>query len=218
VAAGIAVELGLKKLLSPPERGKLTTVWSLSELQHPLIVTEGAQGIIIPKNARVVTAGQLPPDTASGQQVRTNAEVRGSFAVDSSNERALLFLGGMRKGALALWTVDENLIARLRSEFNRVWTRSLDYVENVTVAEVPGRANATVRMTGRVEDVVPYRDGFLLRLHDQGESVGVLVGERMNVAGRRVTVTGIVRPGSSGFTLVEALEVKPVGAPQVVSA
>jgi hypothetical protein len=208
VAAGIAVEFGLKKLLSPPEHSKLTSVWSLSELQAPLVVTTGPGDAPLPNGARVVTASQLPPGTA-GVKARTNREVRANFAVDAKNDRALLFLGGLHQRAVALWTVDERLISRLRAEFNRLWTRSLDYVEKVRIADVPSRPNATVQMMGRVQDVVPFKDRYLMRLADEGETIGVLVDQRMELAGRRVSVTGIVQPSTTGFPIVEALEVSP---------
>lgn len=208
VASGIAVELGLKKLLSPPDRGKLTTVWSLSELPRPLVVTTGVDDDVkIPSKAKVVTNRQMPSGTNA--EVRSNAQAAGNFAVDAEEDRAILFLGGVQKKALALWTVDDRLIARLRAEFNRLWTRSLDYVEDVDLADLPTRANATVRLHGRVEDVVPYQKGYLMRLRENGESVGVMIDENMRIVGRQVTVTGIVRPSSSGFTLLEALEVRP---------
>src|SRR5688500_15491520 len=82
VAAGFAVELGLKKLFAPPENSKLTTVWSLSELQSPEIVaTSLADGVDVPKSARVVASNKMPP-AKKEFQLRRNAEAKGSFALD----------------------------------------------------------------------------------------------------------------------------------------
>jgi hypothetical protein len=206
VAAGIAVEFGLKKLLSPPDNSKLTRVWSLSELQEPLIVTTSIEGVSVPKGAQVVTRETLPPGS-SHYRARTNGEVRGNFAVDAKNPRAVLFLGGIKKDSLALWTVDDSLITRLRAEFNRLWTRSLDYVEQVSIADAPKRANAAIEMTGHVQDVLPFKDRFMMRLTDKGETIGVILDKPMDVTGQRVTVKGIVKPSTSGFALVEAVEV-----------
>lgn len=207
VATGFAVELGLKKFFSPPDYSKLTSVWSLTELPSPLISATQLANVNVPKNARVVTATNL--QVARGAfDVRKNPEVQGCFAVDANLPRALLFLGGVEKGALALWTVDEKLIERLRAEFNRLWTRSTDYVEHVKLAEILEKANLTVQTEGTVQDIIPYRGHFLLRLTDDGNTVGVLVEKELPVHGKRVSVTGLVRTSSSGYPLVEALEVR----------
>lgn len=207
VAAGFAVELGLKKFLSPPESGKLTNVWSLTELASPLIVATQIADLAVPKASRMVTAHnlQVPQE---GFQVRKNGDAKGNFAVDAANNRALLFLGGIEPRALALWTVDEQVIERLRAEFNRLWTRSTDYIETVTVAEIPFKANHTVATRGTVQGIVPYRNRYLLRLADQGETVGVLVDRELPLHGARVEVVGVVKASGSGFPMVEAIEVK----------
>lgn len=207
VAAAIAVEFGLKKFLSPPENSKLTTVWNLNELPAPLVAARTLHGLTPPRNARVLSAGTYE-GTRDGFELRTNKEVRGNFAVDANANRALIFLGDMAPGTLALWTVDERLIERLRAEFNRLWGRSLDYVERVTIADIPKKANLSVLTEGTVADVVPYRGNYLLRLTDKGETVGVLVDRPLTMSGQRVAVTGIVRASSSGYPLIEALEVR----------
>ena len=102
----------------------------------------------------------------------------------------------------------EKLIERLRAEFNRLWTRSTDYVERAKVAEIPGKSNVTVETTGTVQDIIPYKGRYMLRLVEGGEAVGVLVDRELPVRGHRVTVKGIVRSSSSGYPLVEGLEVK----------
>lgn len=208
VAAGIAVELGLKKWFSAPDSSKLTTIWSLTELHAPEVVATSLHpGVEVPANARIVCAGDLPP-SKKGLNVRRNAESKGSFAIDSRRARALLFLGGIEKGSLALWTVDERMIERLRAEFNRLWTRSTDYVERASVAEIASKANVTVETRGIVQDVIPYKGKYMLRLTDRGDAVGVLVDNDLQVRGQKVLVKGIVRTSSSGYPMVEALEVK----------
>lgn len=210
VTAGFAVELGLKKLLSPPDSSKLTNVWSLTELPTPLIVATQIQDLALPKTAKLVTARalQVPRD---GFEVRTNAGARANFAVDATLPRALIFLSGIEKGTMALWTVDERLIERLRAEFNRLWTHSTDYVERVRLAEIPQKANLTVSTQGTVQGVVPYKGQYLVRLSDEGETVGVLVDREVHMTGTRVEVVGVVKTSSSGFPLVEAIEIRQPG-------
>jgi hypothetical protein len=207
IAAAIAVEFGLKKFLSPPENSKLTTVWALNELPAPLVAARTIQGITPPKNARVLSAGGFS-GSREGFELRTNRELKGNFAVDANANRALIFLGDLQPGTLALWTVDERLIERLRAEFNRLWGRSVDYVEKVQIADIPKKANLNVQTEGTVADVVPYRGNYLLRLTEHGETVGVLVDRPLSYQGQRVAVTGIVRASSSGYPLIEALEVR----------
>lgn len=210
VAAAIAVEFGLKKLLSPPDRSKLTQVWSLAEFPNALVAATSIHGVAPSKGARLLTAAKFDGER-NGFELRTNAELRGSFAVDAHAPRALLFLGPVEPGALALWTVDEKLIERLRVEFHKLWSRSTDYVERVPIEEVSKKANLTVETHGTVADIVPYRGNFLLRLTDHGETVGVLINRELPLTGRRVSVTGIVRASSSGYPLIDALEVRQAG-------
>jgi len=207
VAAAIAVEFGLKKFLSPPENSKLTTVWGLNELPNALIAARTINGVSPPKGARLLTAGAYA-GAREGFELRTSKELRGNFAVDASAKRALIFLGDMAPGTLALWTVDEHLIERLRAEFNRLWGRSVDYLERVAIADVPKKANLSVLTEGTVADVVPYRGNYLLRLTDRGETVGVLIDKPLQMAGQRVSVAGVVRSSSSGYPLIEAVEVR----------
>lgn len=208
VAAGIAVELGLKKWFSAPDSSKLTTIWSLTELSSPEIVATSLHaGVEVPASARIVCASDIPA-SRKGLNVRRNGEVKGSFAIDANRARAVLFLGGIEKGSLALWTVDERIIERLRAEFSRLWTRSTDYVERASVADIATRANATVETTGIVQDVIPYKGKYMLRLSDRGDAVGVIVDQDLQVRGQKVTIKGIVRTSSSGYPLLEALEVK----------
>lgn len=207
VAAAIAVEFGLKKFLAPPENSKLTTVWSLNELGQPLIAAHALSAVPVPKNARLLTNGAYAAER-TGFELRTSSELKGSFAVDANASRALLFLGDVTPGALALWTVDERLIDRLRAEFNRLWGRSTDYVERVLLADIPKKSNLSVVTEGVVADVVPYRGSYLLRLTDQGDTVGVLVDHQVPFQGKRVSVTGIVKTSGSGYPLIEALEVR----------
>lgn len=211
VAAGFAVELGLKKFFAPPEASKLTRVWSLKEMGSPLIAATRIDGIQVPTNARLVTAQNFPGQR-DGFELRTNPETGANFAVDANQPRALIFLDGVRPGSLAVWSVDERLIERLRSEFHRLWSRSTDYVERVSLAEIPRKSNATVETHGVVQSVVPYRGSYLLRLQDEGDTVGVLVERDLPLAGKRVHVTGIVRTSSSGYPLIEAVEVKAAAA------
>lgn len=210
-AAGIAVELGLKKLFSAPETNKLTTAWSLAEFPTPWVAAKTVESIKIPKNTRLVTA-QTYAGARDGFDLRKNPEVAGSFAVDANLPRGLLFLGDVKPGTLALWTVDERLIERLRAEFNRHWSRSTDHVERVAVGQVSGKPNLTIQTEGTVADVIPYRGNFLMRLTDGGETVGVMVDKELPLRGRRVSVTGVVRASSSGYPLVEAVEVQQVAA------
>lgn len=207
VAAGIAVELGLRKFLSPPENTKITRVWSLAEIPKPLIVARAMRDVPFPKNARVV-AGQKLDGERAGFDLRSNPEAVADFAVDAEQPRALLFLGGIQKGAMALWTVDERLIDRLRAEFNRLWSRSTDYIERVNVAELPGKANHAIETEGTVQDTVPFKGQYLMRLADKGETIGVLVDQDLHLTGKRVAIKGHVRASSSGYPLVEALEVR----------
>jgi len=181
----MAIELGWKKETST-QTCKLTDIWSLHELKNPLIVAEKIH-IIPPDNAKVVVANTI----LQKGNVKKHPGVRGNFALGEN--RALLFTGEIRRGELALWTIDDTIIKKLRNEFYRLWK---DSDEN-PVSASSSRPRDTekekedhIRIRGRVRATVPFRDGYLLRISTEDQVMGVMVDERLELTGKIVEVEG----------------------------
>jgi len=155
----------------------------------------------------MVTSGPVPAPS-SGIVGRVSDEVKGDFVVDAEQDRALLLMGGLRPGSLALITVDPKLVGALRGEYERLWNASREHVSKVKVGDVAARPNQVVETRGTVADVVPSGDGFLARLQDGSSGIGVRVAAPLD-RGAIVTVKGRVVKGPAGVPLIEALEVTP---------
>ena len=182
----MAIELGWKKETST-QTCKLTDIWSLHELKNPLIVAEKIH-IIPPDNAKVVVANTI----LQKGNVKKHPGVRGNFALGEN--RALLFTGEIRRGELALWTIDDTIIKKLRNEFYRLWK---DSDENPVSAPSPlprdteeEKKDDHIRIRGRVRATVPFRDGYLLRISTEDQVMGVMVDERLELTGKIVEVEG----------------------------
>jgi len=182
----MAIELGWRKETSN-ETCKLTDIWSLHELKNPLIVAEKLH-MAPPENAKVVVANTI----LQKGNVKKHPGVRGNFALGEN--RALLFTGEIKRGELALWTIDDAIIKKLRNEFHRLWG---DTDESHVSASLPlplstreEEKEERIRIRGRVRATVPFRDGYLLRISTEDRVMGVMVDERLELAGKMVEVEG----------------------------
>lgn len=210
VVAAIAVELGLKKLFSPPSNTKVTSSWRLDEFEAPLVVALDAASTSYPPGSEVVTAGGVDPQGFRGRTFRRNPNARANVVIDRARDRALLFMGPVEPGTLALATVDRDLVGRLRGEHRRLWETGSEYVEEMPLGEVVGRHGVSVRTRGRVQEIVPYRERHLMRLTDGKQVLGVLVDAPLDLVQQDVVVTGRLIRGTSGYTVLDADEVRLV--------
>ncbi|MDI6707758.1 MAG: hypothetical protein QME47_01525 [Candidatus Thermoplasmatota archaeon] len=124
MATLLMVEIGLKKILPWGETSRLTSIWSLEDIKgtKPLaFVAEDIEGVEIPKGSLVVVKGDKIP-YSKDSRIAKNPAVNTNFAV--GEDRALIFSGVPRYGTLAVWTTNPKIIARLGSEFNRLWSES----------------------------------------------------------------------------------------------
>jgi len=110
--------------------------------------------------------------------------------------RALLFTGEIKRGELALWTIDDTIIKKLRKEFYRLWGDSDESpasspLQLITEDE---EQEEHIRIRGRVRATVPFRDGYLLRISTEDRVMGVMVDERLELTGKLVEVKGQLTP------------------------
>jgi hypothetical protein len=185
VAISMAIELGWRKE-DTQETCKLTDNWSLHELKNPLIVAEKLM-MPFPQDAKVVTATKILQEG----DIKQHDGVRGNFAVGEN--RALVFTGEIKKGELALWTIDEAIMKKLRNEFYQLWGDTDKIPRPAISTRTPGaleKEENLIRVQGRVRATVPFRDGFLLRISTEDRVVGVMVDERLDLKGKIVEVEG----------------------------
>jgi hypothetical protein len=182
----MAIELGWRKETSN-QTCKLTDIWSLHELKNPLIVAEKLH-ITPPENAKVVVANTI----LQKGNVKKHPGVRGNFALGEN--RALLFTGDIKRGELALWTIDDTIIKKLRNEFHRLWGDAPENLISASISPIPSTEEDTkeehIRIQGRVRAIVPFRDGYLLRISTEDRVMGVMVDEHLELTGKMVEVKG----------------------------
>lgn len=215
---GVGLTLALMRLrntspkteLEAPAPFKLTSSWRLSELQASTIVARDVE-VEIPADATVIVAGQVEAQALASAKVLQVAAVAGEFALDATNSRALLFLGGVREGALALSSTDAALIQRLRAEATSLAQHGAPYFERRTVGQLAGRVGIEIETQGTVQDVLPYHGAFLLRLEDQGHALGVqLEKEPTELKGARVLVRGRLTKDKGGYPVLQASELRRI--------
>lgn len=193
---------------APSGLPRLTSTWRLSELDAPLVVARDVD-VDVPAGTRIVASGQVAAEAFAGAQVRQTAAVTAEYAVDPAGRKALLFLGGLRPGALAMPCTDRDLVSRLAAEATALWERAEPYVERRGLAEAAGRTGIAVETQGTVLDVLPYQGAYLLRLEDNGQVLGVRVErEASELKGQRIVVRGQVGKDKGGYPVLLASDLR----------
>lgn len=187
---------------------KLTTGWRLSELRDPVLVGRDID-LHVPAGIQVVSSGLVTPQIQATCELRQVPDVRAEFALDTEQGRALLFVGGLRAGAMGLLTSDPDIIGRLDAEYRTLWAAGEPYIERRRISELAGRTGVTVEVDGVVQDVLPVKDRFLIRLEDQGAIIGVSVEkDASELVGDRIRVQGRLDKGPSGYPVVLASDIR----------
>lgn len=211
IAVGVVVEVTGRGREKAPEPHKLTTAWRLSELQEPVLVARDVLDVEVPPGTEVLASGLVDPKVQAACRVREVPPVRAEFALDRKQRRAILFLGGVQQGSMALLTVDDALLARLETEYRRLADRSADYVERFRISELGGRSGVVVETEGLVQEVLPWKQRWMMRLEDHGHIIGVAVEkDPSELKERRVRVRGRLDKDQAGYAVIEAVEVRTV--------
>jgi hypothetical protein len=137
--------------------------------------------------------------------------VAAEVAIDAKRGKAILFLSGVRPGALALVTVEPELVARLAADAQGLWERSNPYLERRTLAEAAAAAGLVIETQGTVQDVLPYQGHFLLRLEEAGQVLGVQVDQDAEeLRGAKVLVRGRVMKDARGYPTLHASDLRRI--------
>lgn len=213
--AGSAAALGWffrqRNAAAEPARPRqtLTEGWRLRELKQPLLVAHDVEDLEVPPQTIVYASGTVHPSVLAACTVHQVPPVRTAFALDRDAGRALVFTGGVRDGSLALITEDPDLFGRLDTECRTIAARAASYVERLPVAALAGKAGVTVQTAGVVQEILPYRDQFMMRLEDQGAIIGVLVDrDPESLRDERILVEGRVEKPDNGYLVLHATDVR----------
>jgi hypothetical protein len=203
--------MGRARQTTPQVQSKLTTGWRISELADPVLVARDVLDVDVPAQCPIYASGVVSPELVKRGTVRQVPPVRTEFALDRKRARALIFTAGVRDDALALVTVDEELVSRLESEWRLLATRAGDYVERLRIQDLAGRTGVSVETRGLVKDVLPFRDRFMMRLEDEGHVIGVLVEKDPGaLRDERVLVRGGLRKDETGYPVIEAVDIRRI--------
>lgn len=216
LATALAFEFGIRDVRNP-EESKITSAWNLGEVSGvdpPMIMAQDVDGVRVPDGARVlVQAGNatLSSGVLRHGDVRMHPEVGVNFAL--GDQKALVFSGTLHPEAMAVSTAQDTILTRLKSEFDRLWDEAEPFVERVHIKDLPGRENVEVEVEGTVSQVTDYRGKTMLRVTQDGETVGVLAkGDELEaLEGSTVQVRGEFRR-EEGYHVIDADRIREVSS------
>ncbi len=199
VGAAAAIEMGQKWLTKKKVTTNLTHFWSVSEIDGPVVAAKEIEGVNFPAGTHIVTAAEPDSEITKRCKVRINGEVDANFIVGSN--RALILSGVLKPGTAALWTVDEEMIAALKNEFEHLWQGGSAAPESVTINEALAKGEGDIKVRGTVSLVTKYKDDYhILQISEEGgASVGILVDSfPEGITGKVIEVVGTIDPSYGG--------------------
>jgi len=120
VLVGLAIELGSKKTTQVTSASKRAKNWSLSEISNPKIMAEYLSDIEIPKNSKVIVKTYKNKELLAGIDAKEHKGIKGNFIV--GDDRALILSGPIREDEIGFWTVEKEIVEKLKQEFDEKWT------------------------------------------------------------------------------------------------
>lgn len=213
VATAIALEaMGRARAKAPSTPTvKLTSGWHLRELGAPIIVATDVLDVSVPDGCTIYASGVVDPEVLDRCEVHQVPPVRTEFAFDPERRRALVFTAGLREDTLALLSVEEGTLARLETEWRTLAGRAGEYVERLRIRDLAGKSGVTVETQGLVQDVVPWKERFMIRLEDDGHIIGVVVDKDPDaLREEKVLVKGTLRKDRTGYAVIEADEIRRI--------
>ena len=122
IVVGLAVEIGLKKVISKTPSSKHTKNWSIDEIPNPKIMAEYLSNVELPKNSRVLVNRYKDKDLLTGLNAREHRGIKGNFII--GDDRALILAGPVKKDEVGFWTVEEDIVKQLNQEFDEFWAEA----------------------------------------------------------------------------------------------
>lgn len=200
-----------KKTEEAGPKTKLTTGWTFRELGKPIIVARDILDMEVPEGTQVFASGVVAPQVLANCNVKQVPPVRTEFALDLDRRRALIFTAGAQSGSLAMLTVDPIMLGRLETEYRTLAGHGGEYVERLAIQDLAGKNGVTVETQGFVQDILPYKDQYMIRLEDQGHIMGVLVQKNPeDLREERIQVKGRLQRDQTGYAVILADDIRRI--------
>ena len=122
IVVGLAVEIGLKKVISKTPSSKHTKNWSIGEIPNPKIMAEYLSNVELPKDSKVLVNRYKDKDLLTGLNAREHRGIKGNFII--GDDRALILAGPVKKDEVGFWTVEEDIVKQLNQEFDEMWAEA----------------------------------------------------------------------------------------------
>jgi hypothetical protein len=129
VVVGLAVEIGLKKVISKTPSSKHTKKWSVNEISNPKIMAEYLSNVELPKDSKVLVNRYKDKDLLTGLNAREHRGIKGNFII--GEDRALILAGPVKKDEVGFWTVEEDIVKQLNQEFDEMWAEATKMDEDI---------------------------------------------------------------------------------------
>ena len=122
ILVGIVVEIGAKKTASTTPASRPAKEWSISEISNPKIMAEYLSDIDLPKDSKIIVNKYKNKEKLAGLNVREHKGIKGNYII--GDDRALILAGPVKKDEIGFWTVEKEIIEKLNSEFDEMWTEA----------------------------------------------------------------------------------------------
>jgi hypothetical protein len=224
VATAIAWNLSTRNVRNP-ETTKLTALWTLKDLSvdggRPAIMAERIDGLQLPMGSKVIvpsgSLGAVHPDIVMSCEVRMHPDVRVNAAI--GKDRAIVFSGHVNPKSFALVTMEEAMVRRLQTDFQRMWGEAAAHVEQVAISDLAKKEGRVVDVTGRATEVMEYRGRKMLRITDGKTAIGVITQQAdvSTFQGGTIRVVGRMHR-DGGYPYIDATQVSLVEGAQQLAA
>jgi hypothetical protein len=85
-------------------------------------MAEYLSDVELPKNSKVIVNKFKDKQMLAGLDVKEHKGIKGNYIV--GDDRALILAGPIKKGEVAFWTVEKDIVNQLNQEFSDMWTKA----------------------------------------------------------------------------------------------
>ena len=118
----LAIEIGIRKSTKVPPASSHAKSWNISEISNPKIMAEYLSDVDLPKDSKVIVKKFKNKEMLAGLDVKEHKGIKGNYIV--GDDRALILSGPIKKGEVAFWTVEKDIVTKLNQEFADMWTEA----------------------------------------------------------------------------------------------
>jgi hypothetical protein len=217
-AIGVAVTFLLIfvgiRIKTPVEKNvELVPMWSINELGLDVCgVVERISDLDLPAGSQLIVKNtdSVPPKITNTCELRIDPTISENFLIGQN--RAFIFMGTATQKVPVLLTEDDDLLMRLRSEFNSRWDKAELHAEPIIMKDLSENVGHYTRIKGTVVDIKEFNPretspySYILRVVDRGAGVDVLSKKRYT---GEIEVVGSVRE-SKGLVAIDSISITEI--------